>query len=326
MRIPAVIRHSILTAALLFPSVGFAQDAREPFTLDLYQGTPPGGVPLTTEPENIYQKPGDPIVRVDHVQKPDIRVFLPAKEKNTGAAVVICPGGAYAILAIDHEGYQIARMLNSFGVAGIVCKYRVSKTQPGLYKHPIPLLDARQAMRLTRQHSAEWGIDSKRVGILGFSAGGHLASCVDTLFDARLPGEDEAVFKTMSHKPDFGVLVYPVISMSEQFGHRGSRDNLLGREPDAKLIELMDTDKHVTKHTPPTFLVSTFDDSGVPPLNAMAFYAAMCKAGVPGELHIWEKGGHGYGILPDRGDVAKEWGVRLKKWLAGRGLLGKKAQ
>jgi len=312
----------LLAAALLFPAAALAQEAREPFSLDLYQGEPPGGVPLTKEPESLYQKPGDPIVRVDHVQKPDIRVFLPAKEKNTGAAVVICPGGAYAILAIDHEGYQIAKMLNAFGVAGIVCKYRVSKSQPGLYKHPIPLLDARQAVRLTRQHAAEWGVDPKRVGVLGFSAGGHLASCVDTLFDVPLPGEDEAVFKTMAHKPDFGVLVYPVISMSERFGHRGSRDNILGKEADPKLIDLLDTDKHVTKDTPPTFLVSTFDDTAVPPLNAMAFYAAMHKAGVPGELHIWEKGGHGYGILPGRGDVAAEWGGRLEKWLRGRGILG----
>lgn len=295
----------------------------DPIDLPLYVGEPAGGVPLSSLAEVLLQKPGDPIVRVEHVQMPDIRVFLPAPEKANGAAVVICPGGGYGMLAIDHEGYRIAEALNAFGVAGIICKYRISNKQPGAYLFPIPLLDARQAMRLTREHAAEWKIDPHRVGVMGFSAGGHLASCVATLFDTQLEGEDPAVFQTMAHKPDFAALIYPVIAMAETFGHGGSKTNLLGKDPDPQYLALCNTHRQVTAKTPPTFLVSTYDDGAVPPRNSIEFYSSMINAGVQGELHIWEKGGHGYGMLPGRGDVAAEWMPRFEKWLRGRGLLGK---
>ena len=293
-----------------------------PFDLPLYDGPPPGA-PLSAEAEVFVRKEGDPIARVTHVQRPDIRVFLPAKEKATGAAVVICPGGAYRILAIDHEGWQLAEWLNSIGVAGIVCKYRVSDKVGAAYQHPVPLLDARQAMRVTRRHAAEWGIDPHRVGVMGFSAGGHLASTVVTMFDQTLPGEDASVVAAMEHKPDFGVLVYPVITLHESWSHRGSSDILLGKEATPEQRQKMSTNLLVTDRTPPTFLVSTQDDTAVPPRNAMTFYQAMCEHKVPGELHIWDKGGHGFGILPGRGDVVTEWPQRLAKWMAGRGLLKK---
>jgi acetyl esterase/lipase len=305
--------------ALLTATLGVA--AAAPFDLPLYEG-PPLGAPLSANAEVFVKKEGDPIARVTHVQTPDIRVFLPPTEKATGAAVVICPGGAYRILAIDHEGWQLAEWLNSIGVAGIVCKYRVSDKAGANYYHPVPLLDARQAIRLTRRHATEWGIDPHRVGVMGFSAGGHLASTVLTMFDQPLPGEDASVEKK-EHKPDFGVLVYPVISLHEAWGHRGSSDILLGREATPEQRQKMSTHLLVTERTPPTFLVSTQDDTGVPPRNAMAFYQAMCDHKVPGELHIWDKGGHGFGILPGRGDVVTEWPQRLAKWMAGRGLLKK---
>jgi acetyl esterase/lipase len=317
-----IIRLTIAClAALTVAGPSRAQESNDPRDIDLYPGDPPGGVPISEKAESLYQKEGDPIVRIDHVQKPSMRVFLPPKDKATGAAVVICPGGAYAILAIDHEGWKVAQWLNSLGVAGIVCKYRVSKESPALYKHPIPLLDARQAMRLTRQHAAEWNIDPKKVGVMGFSAGGHLASCVNTLWNVQLAGESDEEFKKMAHKPDFAALIYPVISLTESFAHKGSATNLLGANPDKSLLDLLDTHKHVNAQTPPAFLVSTFDDKAVPPLNATAYYSAMYQAGVPGELHIWESGGHGYGMLPGRGDVATEWPRRLAKWMAGRGLI-----
>lgn len=307
---------------LMMPMISlFAADA--PLDLPLYTGQPAGGVPLTAEPDSILQKPGDPISRIDHVQMPGIRVFLPAKEKATGAAVVIYPGGGYGILAVDHEGYKIAEALNAYGIAGIVCRYRTTSKKPGLYHFPIPLLDARQALRLTREHAAEWGIDSKKVGVMGFSAGGHLASLMDTVFNTRLEGEDETVFNTMAHKPDFAALIYPVIAMAEPYGHSGSKNNLLGKEPAAALLELCTTNRQVTKETPPTFLVSTVGDKGVPPQNSLEFYKAMLLNDVPGELHIFEKGGHGYGILPDRGDVANEWLHRFARWLGERGTLKK---
>ncbi len=295
----------------------------DPIDLDLYQGNPPGA-PLSPDAEVIVQKEGDPIVRVTHVQKPNIRVFLPPKEKATGAACVICPGGAYRILAIDHEGYQVAQKLNEFGVAGIVLKYRVSDKVGEAYQHPVPLLDARQAMRLVRQHAAEWGIDPKRVGVMGFSAGGHLASTVDTLFNVPLAGEEPAVFAKMEHKPDFGVLVYPVITMTQDWGHAGSKGFLLGKEPSKELCLQLSTDLQVTAQTPPTFLVATQDDTGVPARNAISFFNFLTAHKVPAELHIWEKGGHGFGILPKSGDVAIEWPQRLEKWMRGRGLLGGK--
>ena len=298
-----------------------AQLDAAPLDLDLYSGNPPGA-PLSGEADVLVKKEGDPIVRLTHVQKPGIRVFLPPKEKATGAAVVVCPGGAYRILAIDHEGYQIAEWLNSIGVAGVVCKYRVSDKAGDAYRHPVPLLDARQAVRLTRRHAAEWGIDPHRVGVLGFSAGGHLASTVLTLFDKPFDGEDAATFAKMDHKPDFGVLVYPVITLVESFGHRGSADILLGKDATDEQRRELSSDLHVSPQTPPTFLVSTQDDKAVPPLNAMCFYGAMCRHNVPGELHVWDKGGHGFGILPGRGDVVTEWPARLEKWLRGRGTAG----
>lgn len=294
----------------------------QPIDLPLYTGQPLGGVPLTAEPDNIVQKPGDPITRINHVQMPGMRVFLPEKDKANGAAVVICPGGGYGILAVDHEGNDIAKALAEQGVVGIVCRYRVSGLKPNLYNFPIPLHDARQALRLTREHAKEWGIDPKRVGVMGFSAGGHLASLVATIFNTKLDGEDQATFDSMAHKPDFAALIYPVIAMGETFGHSGSKNNLLGKSPDPKTLELCTTHRQVTAKTPPTFLVSTYDDKGVPPRNAIEFYLAMGAAGVPGELHIWEKGGHGYGMVPSRGDVAKEWFPRMISWMKGRALLG----
>ncbi|MFN0127524.1 MAG: alpha/beta hydrolase [Verrucomicrobiales bacterium] len=294
----------------------------EPIDLPLYDGPPPGA-PLSSEAEVLVRKPGDPIVRITHVQSPAVRVFLPPKESATGAAVVICPGGAYRILAIDHEGWRVAEWLNSIGVAGIVLKYRVSDQMGGAYRHPVPLLDARQAVRLTRSRAAEWGLDPKRIGILGFSAGGHLASTALTLTDTPLPGEDEKAFASRSHRPDFGVLVYPVISLHDTWAHRGSGDNLLGPDATSEGRRSLSTELLVSPATPPTFLVATQDDTGVPLQNAIAFYQAMIVHHVPGELHVWEKGGHGFGLLPSPNAVNTEWPRQLAAWLRGRGLLGK---
>lgn len=297
--------------------------AAEPFTLPLYDGSPPGSR-MSADPEVLIKKEGDPIVRVTHVQTPDVRVFLPPKEKATGAAVIICPGGAYRILAIDHEGWQVAEWLNTIGVAGIVLKYRVSDTMGGAYQHPVPLLDARQAIRLTRAKAGEWGLDPQRIGVMGFSAGGHLASTALTLADEALPSEDPALFATKAHQPNFGVLVYPVISLIEPWAHRGSGDILLGKEATAADRRKLSTELRVTKDTPPTFLVATQDDTGVPPQNSIAFYQAMIAHSVPGELHLWEKGGHGFGMLPSPNPVAAEWPKQLAAWLGSRGLLSKK--
>lgn len=316
-RVLAVI--GLLAPGLPAPGLWAAEAIKVP----LYEGVAPGA-PASADPEVVVQKPGDPIVRVTHVQSPDLQVFLPPKETANGTAVVICPGGAYRILAIDHEGWQVARWLNSIGVAGIVLKYRVSDKMGGAYQHPVPLLDARQAVRLTRAKSLDWGIAPDRIGIMGFSAGGHLASTALTLADQPLPGESAELAATGGHKPNFGVLVYPVISLSDPWAHRGSGDILLGKDAPADLREQLSSHRRVTAATPPTFLVATQDDTAVPPANAIAFYQAMTAAGVPGELHVWEKGGHGFGMLPSPNPVTTEWPKQLAAWLGSRGWLAKK--
>ena len=245
---------------------------------------------------------------------PTLTVYLPLADKATGAAVVICPGGGYGGLAMDHEGHQVARWLNSLGVAGVILKYRVAP-----YRHPAPLLDAQRALRYTRAHAKEWGIDAKRVGILGFSAGGHLASTAATQFDAGKKDTTDAIDKE-NCRPDFAVLVYPVITLTGKFAHGGSRDNLLGRGADSKLIASLCSQKRVTAETPPTFLVHTTEDRGVPPENSILFYEALRAAKVPAEMHIYEKGRHGLG-LGQPGTAFASWPRRCADWLAARKIL-----
>ncbi len=319
------MRHLLCLIALAAAPTLVAQGAaapRTPFEIPLYTG-PLRGAPRSTLAEVFVQAPKDPIARVTHVQTPDVRVFLPPLAIATGAAIVIFPGGGYSILAIDHEGWQVAQWLNSIGVAAIVCKYRVSTIEGASYRFPVPLLDARQAIRLTRDHASEWGLDPRRVGVLGFSAGGHLASMALTMSTDTLPGDDAVTMAGTRHAPDFGVLVYPVISMHESWGHRGSSDNLLGASATQAERETYSTELRVTHTTPPTFLVATQNDDAVPVQNPIAFYQAMTAQKVPGELHIWEKGGHGFGMLRTGGPVAQEWLPKLADWMRGRGLLRK---
>jgi acetyl esterase/lipase len=243
--------------------------------------------------------------------------YLPPRGKATGAAVVICPGGGYGALAMDHEGHQVARWLNSLGVAGIILKYRHAQA----YRHPVPLQDAQRAIRTTRAHAKEWGIDPQRVGILGFSAGGHLASTAGTHFDAGQPDAPDPLDR-LSCRPDFLILVYPVISFTAPYTHVGSRNNLLGKNPDPKLVESLSNEKQVTAQTPPTFLAHTSEDTGVPPENSIAFYLALHKLRVPAELHVFEKGRHGLGLGP-RDMAFARWPELCAAWLRARQILGK---
>lgn len=248
---------------------------------------------------------------------PTLTVYLPAADKATGAAVVICPGGGYGTLAMNHEGHDVARWLNSIGVAGVLLKYRHAP-----YRHPVPLQDAQRALRTTRHRANDWGVDPNRVGILGFSAGGHLASTAGTQFDAGRADDPDPV-ERLSCRPDFLVLVYPVISFTTKHAHRGSRDNLLGKDADPKVVESLSNEKRVTPQTPPTFLVHTTEDRGVPPENSVLFYLALREAGVPAELHIYEKGRHGLGLAP-KDPALSSWPERCAAWLRVRGLLEKK--
>ena len=250
--------------------------------------------------------------------KPSLTIYLPPKEKATGAAVVICPGGGYGHLAMDHEGHQIARWLNSLGVAGFILQYRHRNSGAG-YGHPAPLHDAQRAIRMVRARAARWAVDPARIGILGFSAGGHLASTAGTHFDK---GENDAKdpIDRVSCRPDFMVLVYPVISLTEPYTHKGSGRNLLGANPDKKLLDHLSNEKQVTPRTPPAFLIHTWEDRGVPAENSIYFYLALRKAGVPAEMHIYEKGPHGFG-LGRRIAGTSSWPARCADWMRGRGLL-----
>lgn len=257
--------------------------------------------------------------------KPELTAYRP--EKPNGTAVVVCPGGGYGGLAMDHEGKQVAEFLTKQGVTAFVLKYRLAnKERPGPLGEA-PLLDAQRAIRLVRAKAKDYSIDPKRVGIWGFSAGGHLASTAATHFNKGGLKNDDDVEKE-SCRPDFAILAYPVITMEDGVTHGGSKRNLLGDKPDAKLVELYSNEKQVTKETPPTFIFHTSADTAVVPENAVRFYLACKKAGVPVEMHIYEKGRHGVGLGRDPkwtgGEKSVEtWPDRLSDWMKARELIGK---
>lgn len=267
--------------------------------------------------ELLWPKGAPGAVGDEEKDKPSITVSLPAAEKANGAAVVVCPGGGYGGLAVDHEGKQVADWLNANGIAAFVLRYRIAPR----YKHPAPLDDAQRAIRTIRARAAEWKVDPNRIGILGFSAGGHLTSTAATHFD-RGNKDSADPLDRVSCRPDFAVLVYPVISFTTEFTHQGSRKNLLGENPEAKLVESLSNERQVTAETPPTFLVHTNEDTGVPPENSVLFYLALRKAKVPAEMHIYEKGRHGLGLGPN--DPAfSTWPQHCITWLRGRGVIPK---
>jgi len=223
---------------------------------------------------------------------------------------------------MDHEGHQIAQWLNSLGVAGFILKYRHRNSGAG-YGHPAPLRDAQRAIRMVRSGAKEWNIDPGRIGILGFSAGGHLASTAGTHFDKGKANAEDPIDRA-GCRPDFMILIYPVISLAEWCAHAGSRQNLLGDKPDRDLVENLSNEKQVTPQTPPTFLVHTSEDKGVPAENSIYFYLALRKAKVPAEMHIYQKGPHGFGLGKKHGAVSS-WPVRCADWMRGLGLLDKES-
>ena len=247
--------------------------------------------------------------------RPTLTVHRPAPEEANGTAVVVFPGGGYRMLAMEKEGHRVARWLNSLGVTAFVLKYRLGPR----YRHPAPLQDAKRALRYVRLHADEYGVNPERLGVWGFSAGGHLAATTGTHFD-RGDTQAEGPIDRMSARPDFLVLAYPVITFTEDYMHRGSRTALLGENPDSELVENLSAEKQVTPETPPTFLFHTSEDTGVPAENSIAFYKALHEAGVPAELHIYEQGRHGVGMAPED-YVLSSWTDRLADWLLVRGFL-----
>ena len=242
---------------------------------------------------------------------PTLTPFLP-KEKVNGSAVIVCPGGGYQHLA-DHEGKPVAEWLTSIGITAFVLKYRIGPK----YHHPAPLQDAARAVRLVRAHASEWKIDPKRIGVLGFSAGGHLASTIGTHFDSGQPDAADAIDR-MSSRPDLLVLIYPVITMGE-FTHAGSKKQLLGDNPTPDMVKLLSNEEQVTKETPPTFLVHTANDEAVNVENSLRFVEALRRVGVPFELHVYERGKHGFGLAPDD-PILSTWPARAADWLRLQGF------
>jgi acetyl esterase/lipase len=245
---------------------------------------------------------------------PTITPYLAPTARAVGTAVIVCPGGGYLHLSMEKEGSDVARWWNSLGVTAFVLKYRLGPK----YHHPIELGDAQRAIRTVRARASEWGVRPDRVGIMGFSAGGHLTSSAGTHFDAGKTDAPDAIDR-QSSRPDFLVLGYPVISFTQNV-HQGSKRALLGDNPDPKLVENLSNELQVTAQTPPTFLFHTTNDQTVPVENSVMFYLALRKAGVPAEMHIYENGPHGVGLAPTD-EALSSWPARLADWMRGRGLL-----
>jgi acetyl esterase/lipase len=251
------------------------------------------------------------------VDIPTLTPYLPPKERATGAAIIICPGGGYEHLA-EHEGRPVAEWLNSVGVTAFVLKYRLGPR----YHHPAPLEDAARAIRTVRARASEWGLDPERIGILGFSAGGHLAATAGTHFDAGQRNATDPI-ERVSSRPSVLILIYPVITMRERT-HAGSKKNLLGGDPKPELVALLSNEEQVTKETPPAFLVHTMTDTTVPVENTLMFVSALRKAGVPFELHLYERGPHGFGLgtKPGAADpILATWPGHCADWLRLHGFI-----
>ena len=247
--------------------------------------------------------------------QPSLEYFPPWGNNPSRTCVIVAPGGGYVFLASNHEGRQVANWFNALGLCAFVLTYRLGPR----YHYPIELEDAQRAIRLVRLRAAEFHVDTNRIGMMGFSAGGHLTSMAGTHFDAGNPNAEDPIYR-VSSRPDFLILAYPLISMRPPYAHMGSVHALLSEQPDQKLQELLSNELQVTPQTPPTFLFATSDDDTVPVENSVMFYMALRKAGVPAELHVFEHGPHGVGL--DLGDpVLGEWPKLLEDWMQSRGLL-----
>lgn len=263
----------------------------------------PEGVPNAKTGEERMEKD-----RISNVHVPTLTYFPAPGSGSARAAVVICPGGGYRLLAWGHEGIDVARRLNAMGVSAFILKYRLLE-----YGHPAPLQDVLRAIRTVRSRAAEFGVAPDRIGVLGFSAGGHVAATAATLFDAP-EGRTGAAIDAVSARPDFVALIYPVVTFKGPFAHTGSRRNLIGDNPSPEQIDRLSADLQVTKNTPPAFLVHTAEDKGVPLENSVQFYQAIRAAGGSAEMHLYERGPHGFGLGAGLGP-ASDWPARLETWM-----------
>ena len=290
---------------LVMMMVGIRANAQSIAEMELYRKVPNS----ITAPNKEHTTVGnDNVIRVAKVSVPSLTMYKPAEQN--GMSVIICPGGGYSILAWNKEGTKIAEEFNKWGITAFVLRYRLPDDTTMIDKSIAPLQDAQQAIRLARTNATEWGIDKNKIGIMGFSAGGHVASTAATHFNFRA---DKTNTDTISARPDFAILIYPVISFDTTFGHRGSRTRLIGDHPSPDKVYFFSNELQVGANTPPVFLVHTGDDKTVPVENSIRFYQACIKNKVPAEMHLYPKGGHGFGM--NNTTTTDNWMDRLKNWL-----------
>jgi acetyl esterase/lipase len=297
-----------LAAFMIANAINFSATAQT--VIPLYNDSIPNSKPSVYEEKSEVK---DSILIVTKVTRPTLTIYLP-KEKTTGAAVIICPGGGYSILAAGHEGADVAKRFTEMGVAAFVLKYRLPNDETMANKEIGPIQDAQQAIRVVRENAKKWHINKNDIGIMGFSAGGHLASTAGTHFHHAYIDNPENI----SLRPDFMILVYPVISFTDSIGHLGSAHNLLGQNPSPEKIKEYSNEQQVTAETPPTFLVHAKDDP-VKVENSLAFAAALRQNNVPVEMYLFEKGGHGYGMYNKTSDV--RWMELVEQWMKKMGFI-----
>lgn len=273
--------------------------------IPLYSGNVPNSKPAPNKESSLTR---DNVTRISKVSIPTLTVYKPATPN--GMSVIICPGGGYGILAFDKEGTRVAEELNKWGITAFVLKYRLPDDTTNIDRSLAPLMDAQQAIRLVRSKATEWGLKKDKIGIMGFSAGGHVASTAATHFNRKADASNK---DTLSVRPDFAILIYPVISFDSTITHKGSRNNLVGATASAEKIKLYSNELQVNAKTPPSFLVHAGDDGAVPVENSIRYYQACIKYKVPAEMHLYPKGGHGFGMYNKT--TTDNWMERLKNWL-----------
>ena len=301
------MKNKILLFILIFSTIHMSKSTAQ--YLPLYDQ-----IPNYIDAANEENVTNDGIIRIAKVSIPAYQYFRVAKDYIKRPCVIICPGGGYGILAASHEGTDVAAFFNSIGVNAIVLKYRIPSSKNQLDKTIAPLQDAQQAMYLARKNAADWGIDDHKIGIMGFSAGGHLASTAATHFDDLKITYPENI----SCRPDFQILIYPVISFGS-FGHSGSRDNLIGPIISEDQVHYFSNEEHVTKNTPPAFLVHAKDDGAVPVANSIQFYNQLMQHQVPAEIYLFDKGGHGFGMKNDASEIF--WPTLLQQWMIHQNII-----
>ena len=285
--------------------------------IPLYDGDVPNSKPCSVNQHEFidtsWNKNG--LLIVQNITKPTIIVYEAPKDKRNGTAVLICPGGGYGVVAAGHEGADVAKAFNKIGVTAFVLYYRLPNDACMANKAFVPLMDAQQGLYFIRKNAKQYGIDENKVGIMGFSAGGHLAASASVHFNDAVRKE----LASTNLRPDFSLLIYPVISFSDSVGHIGSRDNLIGKNPDQKLLHYFSNEEQITDKTPPAFFVHASDDDAVKPDNSILYYQALVKHHIPAEMHIYEHGGHGFGLKNT--STTDQWFERCINWMKANKLL-----